>query len=329
MSYRIVIVMMIVSLINPAGLSAQSIIHDTRVVQFKTAKPPKKKVRPKSNRRISKRAIPEKKTMETKQKESDNTVQIASADTIVPSVKNEEAIINTPTFVTLPYNLWTEKYTSKPLNIDFQDTNIRVTNTLIANAMTERLLDVPNAFGYGTSGRIATFGNFDFKGARERYEFPNMLTVQRFSMSINYNTSYLALTGGVNVNRYYAIGVTTQYGIHGTATYSFSPNFSITAFGELYNRNPWFYMAAFPYVNTSRYGGYITYKNEKFGTHLGVERYYDPFVRQWEFRPIVTPFIKVSKKLTIELPVGGLLKEGANRLVHGKRQSRPTIMPNM
>lgn len=155
-----------------------------------------------------------------------------------------------------------------------------------------------------------------------------MLTTQRLDLSTTYEANHLSLTAGVNVNRYLALGVTTQYGVHGAATYSFSPNFSLTAFGEYESLNPWFYMAAFPYVNTSRYGGYLTYRNSRFGAHVGAEKYYDPFIRQWEFRPIVTPFVQVSKKFIIELPLGGLLKEGADRLIHGSRGNGPTILLN-
>lgn len=57
------------------------------------------------------------------------------------------------------------------------------------------------------------------------------------------------------------------------------------------------------YVGTRRYGGYLTYRNSSVGTHVGAERYYDPFVRQWKFRPIVMPFVQVSKKFIIELPL--------------------------
>ena len=310
---RIFIFVMIIALTSAVRVSAQSILHDTRIVQFKTSSPSRKKVRPKSNKSMSRNAIPKNNTTKTIQGYCDNTVQIASVDTIE----------------ILPHKLMAEDGISKPFNRDFHDVNNKITNILNAGTLTERLLGIPNALGYSTNGEITTLGGFDFKGARERYEFPNMLTIQRLNMCINYNTNHLALTGGVNVNKYYAIGVTTQYGIHGAATYSFTSNLSMTAFGEFYSSNPWFYMAAFPYVKTSRYGGYITYKNDKFGAHLGVERYYDPFSRHWELRPIVTPFLKVSKKLIIELPVGDLLKNGASRLVHDKRRSSATIMPDM
>ncbi len=57
------------------------------------------------------------------------------------------------------------------------------------------------------------------------------------------------------------------------------------------------------YVGTRQYGGNLISRNSSVGTHVGAERCYDPFVRQWKFRPIVMPFVQVSKKFIIELPL--------------------------
>lgn len=123
------------------------------------------------------------------------------------------------------------------------------------------------------------------------------------------------------------MGIHTQYGVHGSLTYRFSQGVSATIFGEYYNSTPWFYMATFPYVNTSRYGGYVTLTGRRAGAKLGAERYYDPFVRKWEMRPIVTPFMRVGKRVVIELQMGGLLQESAGRLIHGRHSNSPIIMP--
>lgn len=82
-------------------------------------------------------------------------------------------------------------------------------------------------------------GDFSFTGMREREEHPLLLTTQRLEMTTIYNNKHLTLTAGLNVNRYYAIGITTQYGVHGAFTYNFSSQFSVTAFGEYYNFIIW------------------------------------------------------------------------------------------
>lgn len=212
---------------------------------------------------------------------------------------------------------------------DFLGTTTRQDIALQSYAAQERLLDTPDKVGYRTGGVIASSGDFSLYGAREREEHPNMLTAQRLNITASYTHGALSANVGTMVNKYYALGLTTQYGVHGSMTYRFSPNVSATIFGEYYNKNPYVYMAAFPFINTSRYGGYVTLRGKNVGTHLGAERYYDPFVKHWELRPIVTPFVRVSKKVTIELPLGGLLKEGTDRLFHVRRNRGPIIMPTI
>lgn len=327
MRYRIFIFVIIAALTSPASSLAQSILHDTRVAQFKTAKPSKKHVHPKPIRRRAKKSIPKKSTVETKQEQNGNSIQIHPADSISLSIRNVVDVNHFPTIESLGQEVRNSADSSLHFSIGIQNENDRAINVLNANAMVEKQLDVLNAIGSRTEGKI-TIGNFSFTGIREREEHPLLLTTQRLNMTATYKNNRFTLATGINVNRYYALGIATQYGIHGSVTYNFSSHFSMTAFGEYYNLTPWFYMASFPYIETSRYGGYFTYRNNKFGTHIGAEKYYDPFVRQWIFRPIVTPFVKVSNKIILELPVGGLLKEGADRIFHKKRRSSPTIVPN-
>ena len=87
-------------------------------------------------------------------------------------------------------------------------------------------------------------------------------------------------------------------------------------------------MGAFPYVATSAYGGYATYRNGWFGMDLGAERRYDAFARRWINEPIVTPKFKLAKKIWLELPVGPLVRDGLDHVIH-HRQNGPTIMPQM
>ena len=63
-------------------------------------------------------------------------------------------------------------------------------------------------------------------------------------------------------------------------------------------------MAAFPYVNSSAYGGYFTLENDRYSVDLGVQRRYDSYRQQWIVSPILTPKYHFSKKFTIEVPVG-------------------------
>lgn len=200
------------------------------------------------------------------------------------------------------------------------------------NVLIQGLADHQNARlsshgeNYFQGGNFATFGDISFNGALVKEEYLNLLTKNTLTIGVSYTTGNLSLlTGGV-ISRYFTLGVTNQYGIFGQMEYAISPNLSLTLFGEYDNRTPYFYMATFPYINGSRYGGYLTIKGERVGVKLGAERYYDPFSQHWEMKPIVTPTVHISKNFTLDLPAGDLLKEAADRYIW-KKKNGPMIMP--
>lgn len=323
-----IIVMIFVALTCPPKSSAQSIMHDTRVGQFKTATPTKKTMRPNSNRRHrTKRNSPKKLRTRTLQKPNNKVFPVKFPDSTesqlcqnldaIPSSIHDSVIQNTITASDSMFFV-----------IDFRKMNVWIPNIKNKNSMPEFRQGKLDGVAYRTKTHII-LGNFSFMGMQAREDHPLVLTTHHLSVYSTFGANNITLTTGIKVNRYFALGIKTQYGIQGSVSYSFSPNFSMTVFGEYYNSVPWFYMACFPYVATNRFGGYLTYRNNKIGTHIGAERYYDPFSRQWILCPIFTPFVKVSNKFFLELPLGGLLKEGSERLSHKDRRRGPIIMPNM
>ena len=122
-------------------------------------------------------------------------------------------------------------------------------------------------------------------------------------------THVINMQGGLIANRYhYYRGIISQYGISGQIVYSFNPNLSATIFGTYYNTNPFISMAAFPFVPTTSYGGYMTVSSNRFYVNLGVERRYNPFEHKMQTVPIIIPAFKVSKNVIVELPLGDLTK---------------------
>lgn len=136
-----------------------------------------------------------------------------------------------------------------------------------------------------------------------------LMDMQSVSGSVQYSLGAMTMQGALEANRYLYHGhVFTQYGVSGQLAYSFNPNLALTVFGTYYNTNPFFSMAAFPFVPTTSYGGYMTVGNRSFYVNLGVERRFNAFEHKMETVPIVTPAFKISNKVTIELPLGDLTK---------------------
>lgn len=141
------------------------------------------------------------------------------------------------------------------------------------------------------------------------HSYIGLMDVQSVSGGVQYSLGTMTMYGALEANRYLYYGrVVTQYGVSGQLSYSFNPNFALTVFGTYYNTNPFFSMAAFPFVPTTSYGGYMTVGNRSFYVNLGVERRFNAFEHKMETVPIITPAFKISNKVTIELPLGDLAR---------------------
>ena len=157
------------------------------------------------------------------------------------------------------------------------------------------------------SMKISKYLKFTAVGTYRSYI--GLMDVQSVSGNMQYSLGALNMQGGLIANRYlYHRGIISQYGISGQIVYSFNPNLSATIFGTYYNTNPFISMAAFPFVPTTSYGGYMTVGNNSFYMNLGVERRYNTFERKMETVPIISPAFKISNKVTVELPLGDLVK---------------------
>ena len=191
-------------------------------------------------------------------------------------------------------------------------------------------VEQPLAYGYDANHTEATSmevsKNLSFTAVGNYRSYIGLMDVQSVSGGVQYSLGDLTVQGMLSANRYLYYGrVTSQYGVSGQIAYSFSPNLSLTVFGTYYNSNPFICMAAFPYVPTTSYGGYMTVGNSRFYMNLGVERRYNPFERKMETVPIISPAFKISNKVTVELPLGDLIEHLVEELVMKNNGHGPMV----
>lgn len=171
MRWKIFIVMMIAVLISPASSLAQSILHDTWILQFKAAKPSRNPERPKSNRSSRTKRYRSKKNRKKKlQKPYDETIKFFPTDSIESTISNNTNDIPTHSQISMT--------TPDPVRhffVDFQKSNVRSTNKQSASAIVEMKLVEQSPTGYGADGFI-TIGNFLFTGKQEHDDYPLVLT---------------------------------------------------------------------------------------------------------------------------------------------------------
>lgn len=182
----------------------------------------------------------------------------------------------------------------------------------------------PLAYKYDAShsGAMSTKISKDLKftAVGTYRSYIGLMDVQSVSGNMQYSFGAINMQGALIANRYhYHRGIISQYGISGQIVYSFNPNLSATIFGTYYNTNPFISMAAFPFVPTTSYGGYMTVGNNSCYMNLGVERRYNTFEHKMETVPIISPAFKISNKVTIELPLGDLVKHVVEDVVMKNR----------
>lgn len=171
----------------------------------------------------------------------------------------------------------------------------------------------PLVYGYDASRTGATSmevsKNMRLTATGAYHSYIGLMDVQSVSGGVQYSLGAMTMQGALAANRYLYYGrVFTQYGVSGQLSYCFNPNLALTVFGTYYNTNPFFSMAAFPFVPTTSYGGYMTVGSRSFYVNLVVERRFNAFEHKMETVPIITPAFKISNKVTIELPLGDLTK---------------------
>lgn len=155
----------------------------------------------------------------------------------------------------------------------------------------------------------------------------NLLNRRSTILSLNYQKNNLFFETNLMANRYETKEAITQFGVAVFLEYQFSPYWFMAVWGTMYSNNHYFSMAAMPFVETSSYGSWLRYQNNGYGLKLGARRYFDSFQKKWKTEPIVTPSVKLGRKIVFELPIGPLVQKSMERLLK-KSNKGPNIMPD-
>lgn len=146
--------------------------------------------------------------------------------------------------------------------------------------------------------------------------FPGLMQIDSGEIGIYQSAGDFRFYIGGMVNKYgYFNGLHTQYGLNGSISYQFSPRLSATVFGEYYFGQPPRMADGMPmspsmtgYYGRSAFGGYFDFQiNGRWGVQAGVQTVQQVGSNRYMAEPIVTPYYKISKKVSIGLPVGQIL----------------------
>lgn len=160
---------------------------------------------------------------------------------------------------------------------------------------------------------------------------PGMMGVESGSLSLSQDFGRFTFTGAVTATKYgYFRGLQTGYGFYGSLGYRISDRWSVTVFGSystgLHPLTP----AMAGYMSAPTFGGYASYDiNEHWGVSVGAQATRSLVTNRWEAQPIVQPYYRFNKNVSIGVDVGGIMYNVVKDYVEGKRRGggNPVMAP--
>lgn len=159
---------------------------------------------------------------------------------------------------------------------------------------------------------------------------PGMMGVESGGLSLTQDFGRFTLMGGVTATKYgYFRGLQTDYSFHGSLGYRISDRWSVTVFGAYSTGLSPLTPAMAGYMNAPAFGGYVSYDiNEHWGVSVGAQTTRSLVSNRWEAQPIVRPYYKVNKNVSIGVDVGGIMYNLIKDYVEGKHhRGSPVIGP--
>lgn len=123
-----------------------------------------------------------------------------------------------------------------------------------------------------------------------------------FGYSHNFNNKLSTYIGVNTIKFSMPFAINQAIGVSGLFLYTPQENIRFKIFGN-------YSISSYPGMQTFQYGGSMAIDiSERFGTEIGVQRYFNPVQKRWETIPIVVPYYKFDN-FTLGIDVGGILYE--------------------
>lgn len=131
----------------------------------------------------------------------------------------------------------------------------------------------------------------------------------------------LTLTAWGGADKYgYFRGLQRSWTFGGTLMLTLSDRWSITMFGEYHSPIHPLTPAMAEMMKSSTFGGYASYNiNDRWGVSVGAQATRSLVTNQWNAQPIVMPYYRINKSMSIGVDVGGILYNVAKDYIDSKK----------
>lgn len=138
---------------------------------------------------------------------------------------------------------------------------------------------------------------------------PGMMAVESGGLNFVGNYGPVTLSAGVTAAKYgYFRGLQTSYGFNARIDYRINDRWSLTLFGSYYTNVHPLTPAMAGYMNVPLFGGYASYNfSDHWGISVGAQANRSLVTNRWEAQPIVMPYYRFNKDVSIGVDVGGIL----------------------
>ena len=175
------------------------------------------------------------------------------------------------------------------------------------------------------------WNNGYFSASVKTEYLPGLMNIDEGNFSITQTFGKFTLSGYGEIIKYaYFGGFQRSFGAGGSITFKANDKLSLTAFGNYYTEPRFFTPAMAGYMKISTFGGYADYHiNDKWGIIGGVQGYRSMMSNQWEVQPIIKPYYKMSKNVSLGVDVGGLVYQILKHTIGDfqRNSGNPTLPP--
>ncbi len=185
----------------------------------------------------------------------------------------------------------------------------------------------PTANNFAGAALIHGWNNGMIYAEGSHNHYPGMLGIESGSLNLMQRLGNLTLSGSLSANKFgYFRGLSTIYGVSGSASWKFNDRWAFTVFGAYHGNANLPYAAMAGYAPATRYGGYFSFNfHEKWGVDLGAQRM-QSYGNGWQTVPIIAPYYRIKDDVKIQIDMGGILHQLLDNSSNYNR-GNPTIGP--
>ncbi len=157
---------------------------------------------------------------------------------------------------------------------------------------------------------------------------PGMMGIESGRLNFSQSAGAVTFTAWAEAMKYgYFRGLQSGWGFGGTLGYRINDRWSVTLFGEYYSPVHPLTPGMAESMSIPRFGGYASYNfNDHWGISVGAQASRSLFTNRWETSPIVMPYYRVNRKVSLGIDVGGILYNAVRSYIES-RDSRHEPVP--